>query len=130
MAHPFPAEIQWGCVRDVISLVRRGDLTTGDKLDIGQHVAWFWGSALEWYRNADDEVKDGSFLNRLLAVFTSLRFGDDLSAKSTAELCDECENALPTESGYYGAIPIIQILSIVIPILIELLKRTRDEDAE
>lgn len=129
MAHQFPASIEWGCVRDIISLVRQGDLTADQKLDIGQHAAWFWGSSLEWYRQHDDDADPGArgvlrlILRQLLGVPI---FGadDHFLDRTTESLCDECEDVLPGDQyGQNEAVPIIQILGIVVPIIIEILKR-------
>ena len=134
MAHSFPATLEFSCLRDIASTFRTGGLTVDDKIDIGQHVAHFVGSGLEWYRQRRKDVPDGvdlSLLERLLSLFGSRGvFGDDGSLEdlSDAELCDKLENAVaaaesfgdeePSESGSW-----VQVLTIVIPILIEILKR-------
>lgn len=134
MAHSFEAKLDWSCVREIIALVRKGDSTTDDKIDIGQHAAWFGGCALEWYRLRRVDVPDGvdlSLLERILSLFGGGRlFGDDgyETSMSDDELCDKCENVLASMEGSEDAddaqaFPVIQVLAIVIPIIIELIKR-------
>lgn len=131
MAHAFEAKLDWTCVREIIAAVRKGETTTDSRIDIGQHAAWFGGCALEWYRVRRKEVPDGvdlSLLERILSLVGGGRlFGDDgyETSMSDDELCDKVENVLSTvdEGDGYSAFPIIQVLSIIIPIIIELIKR-------
>jgi hypothetical protein len=133
VAHSFPATLDFTCIRDVVSIVRKGDLTADDKIDIGQHVAHFAGSSLEWYRVRRKETPDGvdvSLLDRILSLFGGRSlFGDEPNQAfhTTEDLCSQIENAItPDGANEFGAFPVIQILTIVIPILIELLKRMND----
>jgi hypothetical protein len=133
VAHSFEAKLDWSCVREIITLVRKGEMSVDDRIDMGQHAAWFGGSALEWYRVRRKDVPDGvdlSLLERILSLFGGGKlFGDDgyETSLSDDELCDKCENVLATieadTDGDYAAFPIIQVLSIIIPIIIELIKR-------
>jgi hypothetical protein len=131
VAHSFEAKLDCSCVREIIAIVRKGEMSVEDRIDMGQHAAWFGGSALEWYRVRRKDVPDGvdlSLLERILSLFGGGKlFGDDgyETSLSDDELCDKCENVLSTvnDADGYTAFPVIQVLSIIIPIIIELIKR-------
>ena len=133
--HEFTPTLEFGCLRDAIRILRAGpaSLDTAEVCEVGQHISWFTGCALGWYAErkkvAPDEADD-TLLYRLLSLFARRQvFGDDIAAQSTDELCDLAEAALePDSEGYYTAFPVIQILAIVIPIIIELLKRRKGDE--
>lgn len=127
--HGFTPTIEWSCVREIIALVRKGpsELTVAEKCEVGQHAAWFWGCSLAWYAQRD-EAPDGddSLLAKLLALFTArATFGDCPEAEmDTEELCCAAEEAIDSfDSEGYESVPVFQILSIVVPIVLELLRR-------
>lgn len=127
MAHSFPAEIQWSCIREIVAAARKGptNLSRDEKIDVGQHFAFLWGSTLEWYRQKENDP-DGSIWSELKKLFTrSASFGDGgYDHDSTEELCDSVDAVLDQETDEsFGALPWLQILTVVIPIVLEILKR-------
>jgi hypothetical protein len=132
--HEFTPTLEFGCLRDAIRILRAGPahLDTPEICEVGQHLAWFTGCGLAWYAErkkvAPDDT-DSTMLDRLLSLFNRREvFGDELPAKSVDELCDLAEAALEPDSEGYAAFPVIQVLSIVIPIIIELLKRRKGDE--
>jgi hypothetical protein len=126
VVHEFPATIQWNCVKEIIALVRKdGDLSTEDKLHIGQHIAWFWGCALSWYekRENDPDNQDASLLEKLLDLFNANAYGS--SPKKPEALCDELEAVMnaqyasPNEVGINPAV-VIQVITLLIQLWREL----------
>lgn len=128
--HDFSPTIEWGCIRDFISLMRKGptNLSTEEKCEAGQHVCWFTGCAFGWYANRDNKPEgDDSILRMLLELFSAKTFGSE-SEMSIEDLCDRCEEALPPEDSYgqvESPVVVLQILSIVVPLVIELWRKLR-----
>jgi hypothetical protein len=144
--HEFTPTLEFGCLRDAIRILRAGpsELDTAEVCEVGQHLAWFSGCSLAWYAErkkvAPDDT-DSTLLDRLLSLFSRRDdFGGELPVSATDEqgnefpiqsvdeLCDIAESALEPDSEGYAAFPVIQVLSIVIPIIIELLKRRKGDE--
>ena len=51
----FPAEIPWQCITEVVRLVRKGDVSKDEALEIVQHAAYFVGSTAELFKSKDPD---------------------------------------------------------------------------
>lgn len=129
--HGFPAEIQWQCVKDIIALVRKeGDMSLDEKLEVGQHIAWFWGSGLEWYKQRQNGPNDPdkSLIEKLLDLFASGQtYGSGVENKSPEFICDELEAAMPKfgEDGSTDAELDPSTVVAIVSLLIQLWKALR-----
>lgn len=138
--HKFDPVIPWGCLRDVIGLVRGGlgNLTPDQRFEIAEHVLWFAGCSVAKIR-VDDTVPDADkagILKRLLTLFSADAsiFGATQSA-SIGDTCDKLEAILPKQGdsddiAMYGGVPWLTILTVVLPLVMELIEKLRNKDEE
>lgn len=135
MAHSFPASIEIECIREIIALVRKGgDMTRDDKFDVGQHVAYFYGSILEWVRqNGSEDTSYRELAALVMRQVLGIRLFGELEDEGhfgnmsiedrcceIEEACDNCESG----GGDYSAVPVIAIISLVVSVI----KLLRDLD--
>lgn len=103
MAHcNFQPELQLGCVKEIIDIVRSGELDREKSLEVVEHVACFLGSGAAMLKGDGPEV------------FGSL----------PSDVADELESLIPDEGAPVAqAIPWISIARLLLPLLIDVLSK-------
>ena len=57
MSHcEFPAELKWGCITEIVTIVRSGSIDRAKGLDIAQHAGCFACCAIELFKSSPDVV--------------------------------------------------------------------------
>ena len=106
MNHTFEAKFEGACLIEIVRILRAGDVGRQEGLEIAQHAAWFIGCGAKLLaQDGDDEI-----------------VGLAAPSEDLASLADELEKAIPTLAGEGAvmAIPWIEIIRILLPILIDL----------
>ena len=114
MSHAFEATLPWECLGHVIRLVRGGNLDRDGYLELAQHANWFMGCAATLAR-------DGNLVG-------AAQQGDTVETVDLSVPDDQLANRLAASVPAEGTAGIswIEILTIVLPILLELLNRNRN----
>lgn len=104
----FPAEFKTECLKEIIATIRAGDLSRNKVLELTQHIACFMGSGAELLKG--DPIDP---------------IGSHRNAQELVSKADELEKLVLQSHGNAQAVPWVQILQILIPILLDLFT---DED--
>lgn len=122
----FEPEIKLTCITEIISLFRSGELSGVNAANILMHASCFIGSAASLYKESqmNDNDDNGGWI-----FGSSAKHPADFSAESTKQLVNRLEQGTATLNQAQAATPAAAgipwsiIFKIVVPVLLELLKR-------
>ena len=142
MPYTVTPTIEWGLARDIALAARRlSELTAIDRWETVEKGGGFVGCLSRWRIEQlkdvpDDETDERSTLQKLLDLFRNrntygLSASDDdtevnLSQYSPNELAAMLESAIPETDEGLAAFPILQLLTVIVPIILEIIKRLDD----
>lgn len=104
----FSPEFKLDCLREIISIVRSGDVSREQVLEIAEHAACFIGCGAKLMRGTDGPIG---------AVEPGSEQDEDV-----AELAAQLEQMIPAE-GAAASLPWLQIVQVLLPLLLQLLKK-------
>ena len=119
MAHcKFPAELQWGCVTEVVAIVRGGSIDRAKSMELVQHVSCFAGSAAEMFKTTDPDAEplpDDADVDPLLKGYS-----DEYICDTLEDCVTQCRLMASDEAS---AINWSMLFNTIIPLLLQLLQK-------